>query len=52
MDRSLEKNYEVIAKNRFEFLGHKVTGVTSKGNKVTVTADARVKTCIRRHYAY
>ncbi|MBK7429583.1 MAG: dihydrolipoyl dehydrogenase [Bacteroidetes bacterium] len=42
MDRSLGKELQKsLQKIGFEFyLGHKVTGVTSKGNKVTVTADA------------
>ncbi|MBK7570478.1 MAG: dihydrolipoyl dehydrogenase [Bacteroidetes bacterium] len=42
MDRSLGKELQKsLQKIGFEFyLGHKVTGVTSKGNKVTVSADA------------
>lgn len=42
MDRSLGKELQKsLQKIGFEFyVGHKVTGVSSKGNKVTVTADA------------
>ncbi len=42
MDRSLGKELQKsLQKIGFEFyLGHKVTEVTSKGNKITVTADA------------